>query len=499
MKINIQQRVKSKDGILIVPIFQNQIKNLPQIIPEKVREFITKVCKRGDFKASKNEMFSTYFDEKDLPSKLLLLGLGSGEKLSVKSVMNYAGLLGKKAKSEKAEELNIILLESFQNNLEEFLIGLSSSQFDIGKLKAKNKKAASLQKINLIIDTKNRNFEKQLQQKIYTAQIIGKSLELVKDLVNSPSNYVHGESMAQRAYKIAKENSYKLAVFGNKELTKMGFGGLLAVNQGAANEAKCIVLQYQGAPKKNEPPIAIVGKGIIFDTGGYNLKMSKKMEEMHQDMAGGATVLGIFQALRDLEIKKNVLGIIPIAENLVSDKAYRPSDIITMFSGHTVEITNTDAEGRLVLADAVSYGLAFKPQSLITIATLTGAVGIAVGNRYAGLLGNNRELRHEIQNAGKEVDDLGWSLPLPNDYIEKMKSKVADLRNYDAGSNHYAGASKGAAFLSYFVGKTPWCHIDIGGTAFTADPKPYQTSGATGHGLLMLLRFLQKVSPVVHT
>ncbi|MBI4235042.1 leucyl aminopeptidase [Candidatus Peregrinibacteria bacterium] len=494
MKISLQQRLKSKDGVLVVPLFENQLKDLSQNLPAKIREFIGKVHKNKAFKGAKNEMLLTYFGDKGLPPRLLLLGLGKSPALSVKSILNCAGMLGKKLKSGKIAELNILLPQELYVGLEHFLIALIQSQYDTGKLKKinKSKHPHDLQKVNFIIDKISRVSEKELEAKIEKAQYIGSSLEFVKDLVNRPSNYVHGESMAQNAYKIAKENYYKIGVFGNKELKKMGFGGLLAVNQGAHNEAKCIVLQYHGAPKKNEPPIALIGKGIIFDTGGYNMKMNKKMDEMHQDMAGGATVLGIFRILKDLEIKKNVIGIIPIAENLVSDKAYRPSDIITMLSGHTVEITNTDAEGRIVLADAITYALEFKPQALITIATLTGAAGIAVGNRYAGLLGNDPILRNKIKNAGKETDDRGWSLPLPKDYIEKMKSKVADLRNYDVGSSHYAGASKGAAFLSYFVGKTPWCHIDIGGTAFTEDPKPYQTHGATGHGFLMLLKFLEQ-------
>jgi len=213
---------------------------------------------------------------------------------------------------------------------------------------------------------------------------------------------------------------------------------------------------------------------------------------MHQDMAGCATVLGIFSVLKKLGIKRNVIGIAPIAENLISDKAYRPSDIIKMYSGKTVEITNTDAEGRLVLADAITYATEFEPESIITIATLTGAVGVALGNRYAGLIGNDIPLRKALEKAGREVDDLGWPLPLPSDYKKKMDSKIADMRNADLGSSREAGSSKGAAFLERFVGKNKWCHIDIGGTAYTDDPKDYEGLGATGHSVRMLLNYLDK-------
>ena len=485
MKIKFQPSLKSAKGALVVPIFSDDLKKLPKYIPAPVSKILKQLITTKDFTAKRGEILSTYIDEKKLPAKLLLVGFGKGKNYHAKRARYQAGWIGKSLKSAKLKEAAILFPKPLEAHANAFFEALMSAQYDIGKLKSKNSKS-TLEKVTFITDS-----AKPLQPHLERAQIIDTAISMVKDLVNSPSNYVDAETLAKEARRIAKANRYKIAIFKNKELKKMAWGGLLAVNQGCKKDAQAIVLEYNGG-KKKESPIVLVGKGIIFDTGGYNMKPGSAMENMHLDMAGGATVLGVFQTLKELGIKKNVVGIIPTAENLVSDTAYRPTDIITMFDGQTVEITNTDAEGRMVLADGLAYGSKFDPEMLISVATLTGAVGVALGDRYCGVFSNDIAIRKELVEVGKEVDDLGWGLPLPKDYREKMKSKLADLRNYDQGTGRLAGSSKGAGFLSYFVGKNKWAHLDIGGTAFSSDPKPYQTPGATAHGLQMLIRFLEK-------
>lgn len=490
MKIKIQNKITSTDGLLIVPVFKESLKKLPSIFPKSIKDFITSLTKNKEFEGKRGELVSTYFEKKGLPNKLLVIGLGEKDKYKSRYSRRIGGTIGKYAKSKKAEEISIVLLPEISKHGQEFLEGIKLGQYQMDLLKTNSKKKTKkyeLKKLNIISNDKSKELKKACER----GEMIADASDLVRDLVNLPSNIVDANYMAREARKIAKENRYKIVVYGDKELKKMKWGGLLSVNQGAAKEARCVVLQYDGAKNKREKPVVIVGKGVIFDTGGYNLKPTGHMETMHQDMAGGATVLGVFNLLRKLKVRKNVIGIIPLAENLVNAKAYRPSDIITMYSGKTVEITNTDAEGRLILADGLSYGTKFKPQSMISIATLTGAVSVALGNRYAGLISNDKELRKKIQKAGKRVDERGWPLPIINDYRKKMDSKVADIRNYDKGSGRYAGASKAAGFLERFVGENKWCHVDIGGTAFTDDPKEYQTNGATAHGLRMLIRFLE--------
>ncbi|MFH1534022.1 MAG: leucyl aminopeptidase [Nitrospirota bacterium] len=489
MKINIQTKIKSSKGLLVAPVFKETIKKLPSIYPKVVKEFIREAHKNKDLKTSAGSTISTYNLHKGLPEKILVISLGSAKKLSLRTAKETGGKIGKYAKVSKASDISILLPKEATAQTQHLVEGLLMSQYEEETLKSKKKKDDSyeLKNLEIVVESKSKTLDQDLEK----AMLISKGAEYVKDLVNKPSNMVDVIYLVNEAKRIAKANKYKLKVITQKELKKLKWGALLAVNQGSTKEASCIAIQYDGAKNKKEKPVIIVGKGLIFDTGGYNLKPTHYIETMQQDMAGGAVVLGVFEALKKMKIKRNVIGIIPIAENLISADAYRPSDVITSYSGKTIEITNTDAEGRLVLADGITYGTKFKPEAIITIATLTGAVAVATGDRYSGLIGNDRKLRSALKKAGRQTDDLGWELPIHRDFRKKMKSKVADLRNYDIGSGKYAGASKAAAFLENFVEKNKWCHIDIGGTAFTEDPKAYQTKGATAQGLEMLLKFLE--------
>ena len=270
----------------------------------------------------------------------------------------------------------------------------------------------------------------------------------------------------------------------------------LAVNRGSPEDASLVILDYspKGANPK-EAPLVFVGKGIVFDSGGYNLKPSGHIEDMQSDNAGAAVVLGLMRTLSALGIKRRVIGIAPFTENLIGKNAVKPSEIVKSFAGKTIEIANTDAEGRLVLADAVAYAVSvYKPKLLIDVATLTGSCVVALGDRYAGLFGNDDDLIKKLVEAGEETDELLWHMPIHKSHSEAMKGQYADLSNSDSGAGgRQAGASKGAAFIKEFVGKTPWVHIDIAAPAFTSDPKKYESKGATGFGLRVLARFLEKL------
>lgn len=491
MRIQIEKKINAKANLLVIPVFTEDLQKTKLEIPQALKSFLDKRVKNKEFSGKSGEVISGYLEEKTLPGKFIFLGCGAVKNFSAKNSRILGAKLAQHVHGTKSKHANLLLNEGLSQFLEEFLEGFFLKQYRFDKFKTDLKKEANnnLETFEIIAE---KNSHSQVELKLKKARLLTEAVNYVKHLINSPSNVVHGQYLADDAKEIAKENRYKLAVFGRKELTKLGCGGILSVNQGSINEPKLVVLQYEGAKNKKEKPIVIVGKGVIFDTGGYNLKPTNGIETMHQDMAGAATVLGLFSILKKLGIQKNVIGITPIAENLVSASAYRPSDIIKMLNGKTVEVTNTDAEGRLILADAITYGTRFNPEAIVTIATLTGAVSIALGDRYAGLIGNNIRLRSSIQKAGREVDELGWPLPLHKDFKKKMNSEVADMRNCDIGSSRMAGSSKGAAFLERFVEKYPWCHIDIGGTAFTSDPLEYQCKGATAHGLRMLVKFLEK-------
>ena len=489
MKIQFNKKISLNKGLLAVPVFSEDIKKMSGQYPAVVKEFISTAVNLDGFKGAFGETIFAHIDSKDLPRKLLLIGAGSEKKFNAAKARLIGAKSAKLCKQLKSASISFLLLAELTKFVEELAEGLLLAQYDLGKFKSKKKNHSPLEKIELITS----HDPKTLEDMVNKAEAIVETVGFVKDLVNSPSNFVDSDYMAKTAEKIAKENKYKITIFDKKDLTKMAWGGMLAVNQGARKEPRCIVLEYYGAKDHKEKPIVLIGKGVIFDTGGYNLKPINNIETMHQDMAGAADVFGVFQLLRKLGIKKNIIGITPIVENLVSSTAYRPSDIITMLSGQTVEITNTDAEGRLILADAITYGSRLNPAYMITIATLTGAVAVALGDRYAGIEGNDLKLSQSLVEAGKQVDELAWPLPMHDDFKKKFNSLVADMKNSDNGTSRYAGSSKGASFLSRFFGKNRWCHIDIGGTAFTSDPQEFQTRGATAHGLRLLVKFLENL------
>ena len=292
--------------------------------------------------------------------------------------------------------------------------------------------------------------------------------------------------LADYARQLAKENNLKCTVLGKTALEKGGFGGLLAVGGGSAHEPHLIVLEYHGSHHEStQSPIALVGKAITFDSGGISIKPSEKMDEMKFDKCGGVAVLGAMRAIAQLKLPLNVIGVIAAAENMPSSTSYRPGDIVTSYPGPdkrgvTIEVLNTDAEGRIVLGDALAYARERKPQAIIDLATLTGACVVALGTYAAGLFGNDELLLERIRAAGERTGERVWPLPLWQEYKDKIKSDVADHKNT---GGREGGAITAAAFLARYVGDTPWAHLDIAGTAWTTEERPYLAKGATGFGV----------------
>ena len=286
----------------------------------------------------------------------------------------------------------------------------------------------------------------------------------------------------------------KCTVISKSDLKTKGFGGITAVGQGSKNEPKLIVLEHNHGPR-NEKPIVLVGKAVTFDTGGISLKPGEKMDEMKFDKCGGCTVLGIMKTVSELKLPINVIGIVPSVENMPGGESYRPGDIITLHSGKTAEILNTDAEGRLILADAISYGeKKYSPKAIIDFATLTGACIIALGTNVAGLVSDNERLADRIKESSKRTTEEVWQLPLNQDFMDMIKSDVADMRNMGIG--RAAGTITAAAFLKNAVESTPWVHLDIAGVAWTqiaTKEKSYNPKGATGFGVRLIIDYLQNL------
>ncbi len=307
-------------------------------------------------------------------------------------------------------------------------------------------------------------------------------VELAKEWANRPANHATPTLLGAAAQTIAKAGGMKCQVLDRKAVEKLGMGSFLSVAQGSEEPLRFIVLQYQGAGKA-VPPTVLVGKGITFDSGGISIKPAPEMDEMKFDMSGAASVLGVFRALASLKPAINVVGLIPSCENLLDGRSVKPGDVVTSMSGQTIEILNTDAEGRLILCDALSYAARFNPKAVIDIATLTGACMVALGGVRSGLFATTDELAQQLQFAGDAAQDLCWRLPLDDDYAEGLKTNFADMANV---AGRAGGAITAAKFLQKFIGKFPWAHLDIAGTAW----KSGAAKGATGRPVGLLLEYL---------
>jgi len=329
-----------------------------------------------------------------------------------------------------------------------------------------------------------------IEQAIASGSAIAEGHSLARTLGMMPGNLCTPEHLANTARDIAARHSLGVTVLGRSEMEALGMGSLLCVAQGTPEDPKLIALEYEGGTK-GAAPVVLVGKGLCFDSGGISIKPAAHMEEMKYDKCGGCNVIGIMKAISDLDLKTNVIGIIPAVENMPSGDSYRPGDIIKMYNSKTVEVLNTDAEGRIILGDALAFAVkTFAPQSIIDMATLTGAAIIALGSNVAALMGNNRELVTKILEYSKQTGEKIWELPLFDEYKEQLKSSNADIKNIGGRGG---GAITAAAFLSYFVDDIPWVHLDIAGTAWNQEgtkEKTYNPKGATGFGIRTIVKFI---------
>lgn len=494
MKINYSEKLVKSDGVVLIPVFENDAlkhgSSLEGISVLKSR--IADLVAGKEFEAKVGQTAYIYKLSKNLPDKILIVGMGEKKKMSVASVMTGIGAGVKASISHGSQKLYLIFHEAFADLsqsvseavvLASYLPGLKYKTGDALK-KLQGQSVTDLFVIGDLDTDQKKAFQK--------GSLVAQATNDVRDWVNAPPNYAHTSFFEARAKEIAKLPRVSLKILEKSKLEKLNMGAFLGVNKGSDVEAKMIVLEYSPKNPTSEKPLLLVGKGILFDTGGINLKPSGHIEDMHLDKAGAATVMATLRVLAETNYPRKVVAIAPFTDNSIGPKALRPSEIVTSYTGKTIEVLNTDAEGRLILADAVAYGVdVYKPELLVDVATLTGACMIALGERHAGLFTNDEELMEKLYNAGQHTDELLWRMPIHQDDADKMKGTFADLRNSDTGTSRLAGATKGAAFIREFVGETPWAHLDIAGPAFVADPKKYESKGATGFGVRVLTRFLE--------
>ncbi|HON60167.1 MAG TPA: leucyl aminopeptidase [Smithella sp.] len=483
---------ETKSQAVILTLFEDgkKLSGIALEIDKKSGGLISKLMADGDFEGKASQVAVAYSCG-NLPSKrIALVGLGKQkefnlEKLRAAFAKVMRHLRGMNVK-EASTSVNLNLIpgkkdQIVQAAVEGALLGLYqyTPYKTVGREEFKE-----MDEFNIIADAKEYAV---IEPSVKKAKIIADAVCFVRDMISAPSNEMTPSIMAQKAQEVAKRKNVTCTVLDRKKMQELGMNALLAVASGSQEEPKFIILEYSGGRKK-DAPVVLVGKGLTFDSGGISLKPSDKMEEMKTDMSGGAAVIAALRAAADLKLPLNIVGLVPATENLPDGRAYKPGDILRSYSGKTIEVLNTDAEGRLVLADTLAYSARFRPAAVVDVATLTGACVIALGEEVIGMLGTDEELKREIRNAGEKTGERVWELPLWENYHEQIKSDIADYKNT---GGRPAGTITAAAFLSKFVGDFPWVHLDIAGPAWTTKDKAYIPKGASGIPVRLLVEFLR--------
>ena len=488
----------SSDGLLVFA-FQGEGEDSPpqtlsafKTLDKKLSGLLSKTVKIDEFLGKRGEILRLYSPEKILSPRIFILGLGKKKEFRLDDLRRSIGSF---TKSFRKKITSVALILPSEDELSEktekisqavgegFLLG----GYEFSKYRSKEKK--SEKKLEAIIISSEKRNKEALKKGFDRAETFAQATVLARDLVNEQAYIATPSYLANLAVDIAKKDPkhIKCRVYDREEAEKMGMNAFLGVARGAETPPKFIVLEY--APdKKNSEKLAIVGKGITFDSGGINVKTGEHMVDMKMDMSGAAVVLSVFSVISDIKPKTSVLGIIAATPNLISGKSIVPGDVVKALNEKTIEILNTDAEGRVTMADSLSFAVREKATKIIDLATLTGAVMVALGDSIAGLFSNNDGMSEEIKKAAEEAGEKVWELPLEKDYKELNKSSVADIANIP--NTRYGGAITGALFLSEFIGKIPWSHLDIAGPAFSSKGSDISEKGGTGFGVRTILNLL---------
>ncbi len=442
----------------------------------------------GDFKGKDGESALFYMPRGTSPRRYVVVGLGERKKASPEQYRRAAAAAAKHAKSLHASSLALYIPRHDQR-LDEIVSALSEGAYlALYKFDRYVSKAADspreMQEISIC--TEEDTYLKRGSTVVERTGIVCEATALARNLGNAPGNEIFPETLANAAHEASTRCGFSATILDQREIAELGMGGILGVSQGSAHPPRFIILEY-GEEKKR--PVVLIGKGVTFDSGGISIKPSAGMAEMKMDMSGAAAVIGTFEAVTKLKLPVHIVGLIPAVENMPSGSSIRPGDILRHYNGKTSEVDNTDAEGRLILADALAYAEQYKPAAVIDLATLTGAVVVALGHIATGMMGNNKPLMDKLHLAGEATYERVWELPLFEEYEKLVKSDVADVKNV---GGRWAGAITGAMFLKKFVGSYPWVHLDIAGTAMLEEDGSYAPKGASGVGVRLLTELLRR-------
>lgn len=419
----------------------------------------------------------------------LVVGLGKASEINAESLRKAGAVAASRGAQVKGGRVAFVL-PSLANISEEHCAthlvegGLLANYRYDGLITIKGRKGKNVRKISLLASSKDAI--RSVRDAAREGEGMAGATLLARDLANAPSNVITPEGLANEAKNLG-ELGVEVTALNKKKITEIGMGGLLAVNQGSHNPPFFIIMEWKGGPE-GEQPIVLVGKGITFDSGGISLKPGAGMGDMKMDMGGSAAVIGAMKGIASLKLEKNVVALVPTTENMPSGSAYKPGDVITLLNGKTAEIENTDAEGRMVLADALTYAERYNPSAVIDLATLTGAAMIALGHHSAGLMGNDSELKGAIRQAGEHAYERITELPLWEEYEDQIKSPVADVKNT---GGRPAGAITAGLFLQHFIGDYKWAHVDIAGVGMSPKAHGYWPAGGTGFGARLMVEYVR--------
>ena len=477
--------------LLVIGIYENEndfsySDGIDPILYYTIKQMIS----NKEFKANLDTSLVLPTMDKGPMKKIMLIGLGKKDKFNNEIARIVSAKAAVKVREMGISEFSILLFSNLDEGLIEAIsegVGLSLYSFNRYKTND-NKDELNVNRVTILVNSDTTN----IQSIVDRTSLLIEAVNLARDLSNLPPNDCSPSQLASIAVSIATEYELKSRIVERYEMESMGLNGIVSVGKGSHYAPKLIILEYHAAADTQRPYL-LVGKGVTFDTGGISLKDSDKMDEMKFDKSGGCNVVAIMKAVASLKLPINVIGIIPSVENMPSSTSYRPGDIIKMYNGKTVEVLNTDAEGRLILGDALAFGISsYNPKAVIDLATLTGACIIALGSNVAGVIGTNKKFIDELHNVSERTGEKFWELPLYEEFNEQIKSYVADIKNI---GGRPGGAITAAAFLSNFTSGLPWIHIDIAGTAWTQEgtyERSYNPKGATGFGIRTLVKLLME-------
>ena len=477
--------LKLKSGVLILGVFKGQkyssgLKKVNDALGNSLRNVAKEEGFEGDL--GQAVMLSRTFG-KIGSQRVLMVGMGNKSEFSASTLRKIGALVSKKVKGLSEAIAFSSELCKGQGYISALTEGLILGAYKFNKYKTNDAKTSEVQKVTF---ASSQIKQSTLKEETDIAQIIAESTNLARDLVNEPPVYLTPSKLAEVASKVAEEGGLKCEIFDHSEIEKRGMNGLMAVSSGSEEPPRFIHLTYE-PPKKSRRSIAIVGKGITFDSGGLCLKPPTSMLTMKMDMGGSAVVIAAMKAISMLKPSVKVHGLVAASENMTGAKAYKPDDVINAYNGKTIEVINTDAEGRIVLSDALSYAVELKVNEIVDLATLTGACMVGLGSYTAGVMGNDQKLIDKIRSASDDVGEKTWQLPMDDELRAEIKSNVADIKNV---GSRMGGAITAAMFLENFVSDTPWAHIDIAGPAYMEKETNWSPQGGTGFGVRTIIKYI---------